>query len=191
MVFGSTGRRIMKRFVIIGEDDYHIKTIPISIRRIILEDIKFIRRKARNKGNVIKKYAEMLKEFKKGNINKAIILVDQDNNCIKEDAEKLKKQLVGKKYNFEIKFHIIEKEIETWLLADHEAISKVAGKNISMIRGILEEVNNPKEILIRLLREKKIYTPEVAVKIANEADIGVIENRCIGFKRFRDSVLDC
>jgi hypothetical protein len=164
MVFGSTGRRIMKRFVIIGEDDYHIKTIPISIRRII---------------------------FKKGNINKAIILVDQDNNCIKEDAEKLKKQLVGKKYNFEIKFHIIEKEIETWLLADHEAISKVAGKNISMIRGILEEVNNPKEILIRLLREKKIYTPEVAVKIANEADIGVIENRCIGFKRFRDSVLDC
>jgi hypothetical protein len=67
----------------------------------------------------------------------------------------------------------------------------VAGKNISMIRGILEEVNNPKEILIRLLREKKIYTPEVAVKIANEADIGVIENRCIGFKRFRDSVLDC
>jgi len=104
---------------------------------------------------------------------------------------KFKKQLVGKKYNFEVKFHIIEKEIETWLLADHEAISKVAGRNISMIRGKLEEENNPKEKLVRLLRKNKIYTPEVAVTIAHEADIGVIENRCIGFKRFKDSVLDC
>ena len=49
-----------------------------------------------------------------------------------------------------------------------------------------------KEKLTQILSKAKAnYTPEMAAKIAEAAELKVIENRCPQFKEFRKSVLDC
>jgi len=121
-----------------------------------------------------------------------LIIVDQDMSCIKTLVEKLKEKIRGRKYRFPVKFHIIEKEIETWLLADEKALSKVLSTHIPRVNEILEEIQDPKtKLKIILSKARANYTAETLRKIAEAADIDCIYSRCPGFKRFHRLVLDC
>jgi hypothetical protein len=91
-----------------------------------------------------------------------------------------------------VKFVVIVEELETWLLADHEALSQVTRKRISKIISPLESIVDPKRRLQSMLSEAGIaYTAEVARKIVASAILERIEYRCSSFRTFRQAVHDC
>jgi hypothetical protein len=83
---------------------------------------------------------------------------------------------------------VIVQELETWLLADHDALSQVAPRSISEIRGPLESILDPKRRLQSILSDAGIaYTAEVARKIAAAANLERTEYRCPTFRTFRQA----
>lgn len=184
----------MRKLGIIAEGLPNSDVLIISelINKIISEEISLCLRPGKDRGNVIKKYRGWLEDFRIKQIDKAIVMVDQDLTCIKELVTKLAEKIEGRNYIFQVKFHIIEREIETWLLSDEEAISKVIGKNIPRVKGDLENIIDPKTKIKELLsKAKRVYTPETLRKIAQESDIERIASRCPGFRRFQQSIIDC
>ncbi|MFZ5451388.1 MAG: DUF4276 family protein [Thermodesulfobacteriota bacterium] len=184
----------MAAFCIVGEWDDDINVIIEFVKKILSPKSTFQRRKAGGKGKVIGKFVKWLDGLYDANIKKAFIIIDQDEACIKQLVNNFYKKIAGRKYNFKVIFHIVEKEIQTWLLADEKAISSAVGKGktIAKVKGNLEDINDAKEKLQKILAENNVvYTPEIAKKIAANANIEIIAQRCPGFQRFRHSVLDC
>jgi hypothetical protein len=105
-------------------------------------------------------------------------------------------KIMGRNYNFQVKFHVIKQKIETWLLSDEKAISKAISedkeRNVLRVNETLEDLQQPKEKLKKVLsKANATYTPETLRRIAEESDIKRIADRCPGFRRFQQSVLDC
>lgn len=162
------------------------------VKKILPEGPSFISRPGGSRGNVIKKYCGWLEEFRNEKVDKALVIIDQDMSCLKALVEKLQEKIKGRKYNFQVKFHVIKEEIETWLLSDEQAISRVVERNIPRVNETLEDIQQPKEKLKDILsRAKATYTPDTLRRIAAESDIEHISYRCPGFQRFRQLVLDC
>lgn len=175
-----------------GLPNSDVQIISELVKKILPTAPSFIPRSGGSRTNVIKKYRGWLEDFRNRNVNKALIIIDQDLSCVKALVEKLKEKIADRQYRFPVKFHVIEREIETWLLADERALSKVAGKNVPRVNETLEDIINPKNKLKEILsRAKATYTPETLRKIAEESDIERIAYRCFGFRRFMQSVLDC
>jgi hypothetical protein len=169
-----------------------VQIISELVKKILRIDHSIIPRPGGSRPNVIKKYRGWLEYFRNRNVDKVLIIIDQDMSCVKFLVEKLTEKIVDRKYRFPVKFHVIEREIETWLLADERAISKVAGKNIHRVNENLEDILQPKEKLIELLSQVRVNcTAETKRIIAAGSDIQRIAYRCPGFRRFMQSVLDC
>ncbi|MBI3355033.1 MAG: DUF4276 family protein [Nitrospirae bacterium] len=144
----------------------------------------------------MKKFPGFLEEFRyaKGGapVDKALVIRDADNKAPNELSEKMNSKIAGRTYPFEVKFIIIVQELETWLLADEAAISKVTQRTVSRVNEDLESINHPKERLFDILSEAGVtYTSEVAKRIAIGSDISKIEYRCPKFKEFKQAVIDC
>ena len=175
-----------------GLPDTDVKIISELIKKILSDDPELYVYPGRDKPNVIKKYRDWLEDCRKKNVDKALVIVDQDLSCIKIIVEKMQKKIEGRQYKFPVKFHVIERMLETWLLSDEKAISAVVRKNVPRVNETLEDIINPKNKLKEILsRAKATYTPETLRKIAEESDIERIAYRCPGFRRFRQLVLDC
>jgi len=184
----------MRKLGIVAEGLPNTDVIILSelIKKILSNDPELCLYPGRDKPNVIKKFCDWLEDCRKKNVDKALIIVDQDMSCIKIIVEKMQKRIEGRKYRFPVKFHVIERELETWLLSDEKAISVVVGKDVPQVAETLEDIMDPKKKLKKILsRAKATYTPETLRRIAEESDIERIAYRCPGFRRFRQSVLDC
>jgi hypothetical protein len=183
-------------FFIIGEWTNDIIVVSELVRKILLQrvTVKLKPIKAGGKGKVIGKFIKWLDGVANISITKALIVVDQDDACIKHIVDIFYNKISGRKYKFEVKFHIVESEIETWLLADEKAISSAIGKGktISKVKGNLEGIKDAKEKLQRILAENSVvYTGAIAKKIAANANLETIAQRCPGFRRFQKAVIDC
>ena len=175
-----------------GLPNTDVKIISELIKKMVSDNLELCPYPGRDKSNVIKKYRDWLEDCRKKNVDKALVMVDQDLSCIKLIVEMMQKKIEGRQYRFPVKFHVIVRMLETWLLSDEEAISAVVGKNVPRVNGTLENIRNPKVKLKEILsRAKATYTPETLRRIAEESDIERIAYRCPGFERFRRSVLDC
>jgi hypothetical protein len=175
-----------------GRENSDVQIITELVKKILKKNISFVQRPSGSKHNVIKKYRGWLEDFRNEKVDKALIVVDQDMTCIKKLVKKMQEKISGRSYAFPVKLHIIEREIETWLLSDETAISKVVGKNVPRVNENLEDIMDPKRKIMELLSlAKKVYTAEILRRIAEESDIERIAYRCPGFRRFRQSVLDC
>ena len=94
-------------------------------------------------------------------------------------------------------WHVVVQAVETWLLADIEAVNAVAlARNGSAIDGAdrlprnLETLLPPKPILGRFLFEAGIpYTAQVCREIAEKIDLRVLRERCPGFRQFEEKVV--
>jgi hypothetical protein len=178
--------------VVEGENDKII--IETLIRKILSEDHFCISRPTGGKNKLMTKFLGWLEDFKNRQVNKAIIIRDQDNQCIKEIIDLIRAKLTERegRYRFGIKICIIKQEIDTWLMADENAISRVVGGKVPRVNENLEDIMNPKEKLQGILSRFRFnYTKETLRKIAEEANLSTIEYRCPGFKRFRESIVDC
>lgn len=130
-----------------------------------------------------------------GHVDKALVIRDADNKDPNELLERMKNKIAGRNYPFEVKFVIIVQELETWLLADEEAISRVtqsrSGKSVSRVNENIESIIQPKNHLEQMLSEARVpYTDKVAKEIARESDISRIEYRCPKFREFCQAVID-
>lgn len=129
-------------------------------------------------------------------VDKAIVIRDAHGKDPEKLKEKMKSKIANRNYPFKVKFIIIVQELEAWLLADEEAISRITqsrtGKRVSRINEPLGSISQPKELLYKVLSEAHVpYTDVVAQEIARESDLDKIEYRCPGFREFRQAIIDC
>jgi hypothetical protein len=173
--------------------------LPEIIRKCLSSDIEIITRPCYGKDRLMKSFRGFLESFRYGNqgspIDKALVIRDADNKDPDKLLEEMKSKIASRTYPFEVKLIIIVQKLETWLLADEEAISRVSqsrsGKISPRINENLELITDPKVKLKDILSVKVPYTAEVAREIARESDLSKIENRCPKFKEFRQAVIDC
>ncbi len=182
----------MERFGLIVEGNYDKQILEPLLEKILLKNHKHIFRVTYGNPRLLEKYPGFLEEFRyKKLIQKAIILKDTDYKNPEKLLEQMRYRKQKRSYPFPIMFCVAKKEIEAWLLADEKAISTVVKKTIRRIKGDLEELLAPKKKLQRILSDANIaYTAEIARKIALEADIDIIGDRCRYFRIFRDSVIN-
>lgn len=60
-------------------------------------------------------------------------------------------------------FRIAVKEVEAWLLAHREAFAKFLGISIDLIPGDVDQISDPKQLLINLAKESKKRTLRDAI----------------------------
>jgi len=80
-----------------------------------------------------------------------LLLTDLDTNPC---PIYLKQKWLGKiKPPENLLFRVAVKEIEAWLIADHDAIQKLLGKNITKLPADADKIDNPKKFLIDLAKK--------------------------------------
>ncbi|MDA2918141.1 DUF4276 family protein [Desulfobacterota bacterium AH_259_B03_O07] len=190
----------MATYGIVIEGSYDEAVLRELIIRCLPSEIEIISRPCGGKSQLMKRFIGFLKSFryeKQGSpIDKALVIRDADNKDPDSLLQEMNNKFTNQNYTFEVKFVIILQSLETWLLADEEAISRVAqtrfGRPVSRVNEDLESIFQPKERLTRILSDAKLtYTAEVAREIARESDLSKLENRCPSFREFRQAVLDC
>jgi len=179
-------------FGIVVEGVYDEQVISALVEKIFSKECRCLCRLTGGKSNLMKKFPGFLEEFRFNAVDKALVVRDADRKLVDQLRDRMEEKVLGRNYPFALKFCVIKEEMETWLLADEKAISRVAGKDIPRVSEDLENIEKPKEKLMQILSRAKVnYTPEVARKIAEAVKPHTIEYRCPGFKAFRMSVLDC
>jgi hypothetical protein len=129
------------------------------------------------------------------------VLVIRDSDCapaagLEGDLRHRLRQS-GFRPSFSVQFYATRCELESWLLADEDAINRVSLRGagpggIAPVPFRLEEYRDAKELLLRLLRDGGLpATPKVYAEIAAEASIERIGQRCPYFRQFVRRVEDC
>jgi hypothetical protein len=132
-------------------------------------------------------------------IEKALVIVDSDCSDASDWEEELAEILDRSHFDpgFPVHFHATKCELESWLLADENAMSQTAqhrGKNRHMgpVNLQLETYRDAKEIFQKRLSEAGLPdTPQVYREVASHADIERIASRCPRFKLFIKDVCNC
>ena len=186
--------------VVEGERDR--AAYPELIRKI-RDDVEIVL--AEPCGNDIKlmeKFVRWLKHFQwhaEISVNKALIIRDSDCSDPVLWETKMARILAQSRFvpSFPVHFYATKCEIETWLLADENAINQVArnrGKqgSVSEVTIPLESQRNAKELFQRVLSKARLpVDPRVYQEIASAASIERIAARCPYFQHFVDNVRAC
>jgi hypothetical protein len=136
-----------------------------------------------------------LKEFQRNRawqINVAFVIRDSDCRPPQEIEGQLLKLLreSGFAPHFPVEFFATKCQLETWLLADENAINQVSqrrGKNgrVEPVEFQFDTDNSAKiRFLGQLLKASLPATPQVYKEIADVADIARIAARCPSFQQF-------
>ncbi len=151
---------------------------------------------------LLKKFVGWLKHFNwhaSYLIQKALVIMDSD--CSQASVWEAKLLQIHQQShfvpNFPVHFHATKCELETWLLADENAINQAAqirGKNkdLGPINIQFETYRDAKELFQKRLSEARLPdTPQVYKEIASLADIQRIAVCCPSFQQFINKVRAC
>lgn len=145
------------------------------------------------------KFCGFLKEFA-GNpawqIQKAIVIADSDCNPPNVIEGSLNKRLEGSMPQFPVHIIAIRCKLETWLLADENAINKVAqvrGKphRIERLEGSVETRDADRRFRLALATVGLPADEAVYSLVAELSDIDRIRHRCPQFREFERMVRAC
>lgn len=187
---------------IVVEGDHDSAVYRELIRRIgdDIEDVPS--RPCGGHTRLMEQFVGLLKAFEWGScpsVNKAIVIRDSDCSDPAGWERRMQQKLDQSRFrpSFPVHFHATKCEIESWLLADENAINRVSaqrGKN----RGVppvtiqLESRKDAKELFAERLSEAKLPAdPAVYQEIARASDISRIAARCPHFQRFVEKVRSC
>ena len=176
---------------LVAEDLRIEKVLRVVIPRIIPQPCQIEARVSNRKIALIRDFHKSLLEFKfrSSAMYKALVICDADRDA----ADALEQELQTKLSQnpklsglpFPVKFHAIRTELETWLLADSDALSRVIGHDVASLGGNLETLQNAKEKLIKILQQhRNMYPPSLATEIARSMSLDILRNRCPGFQAF-------
>jgi hypothetical protein len=190
----------MRVYGIVVEGEYDQAALTEIIKKCYADEIAVIPRRCGGKNQLMKRFPGLLKSFRyqmEGtHVDKSFVICDADGEDSGELIGRMRDKIANRNDLSEAKLIIIVQELEAWLLADEEGISRVtrsrSGKPVGRVNENLESITHPKEKLKEVLSEAKIYyTPEVARQIARESDLEKIEYRCPRFREFRQAIIDC
>jgi hypothetical protein len=187
---------------IVVEGDRDRAAYPELIRKI-RDDVEIIL--AEPCGSDIKlfeKFVGWLKHFEwhaEIPVKKALVIRDSDCSDPVVWESKMRQILERSHFvpSFPVHFCATKCKIETWLLADENAINHVArsrGKPgpVSKVTIPLESHTNAKELLQQVLSKARLPAdPRVYQEIASAASIDRIAARCPYFQQFVDRVRAC
>jgi hypothetical protein len=132
-------------------------------------------------------------------IGKALVIVDSDCSDASVWEEGLAEILDRSHFEpgFPVHFHGTKCELESWLLADENALIKASqhrGKNkrLGPANIPFETYRDAKELFQKRLSEAGLPdTPQVYKEIVSYAEIERISSRCPRFKHFIKKVCEC
>lgn len=188
----------MPTFGLVVEGEYDRVALTELIRKCLADPAEVVPRPCG--GSIMNKFPGFLEEFKHvrqgTHVDKALVIRDANGNDPNELISRMQDKISNRQYPFPVKCVVIVRELETWLLADDEAISRVtsqlSSRTVPRVNESLEVIFSPKEKLESILAEANVaYTAEVARKIAVAIDIERLTYRCPGFGRFQEAVIDC
>jgi len=169
----------MKKVGLVVEDKY-----PEAIKEISKKlGVKPIIR--RQRGRISEKKASAFAEELLRSCEKVIILGDADCN---EEGERKRLQRIYEHLpeglRRRVHICIIVHELESWLLADENAISRVLGKNVKPVENP-ERIHDAKEYLEELLEEAgKKYLTKLKREIAKHVNVEKLKGKCASFADF-------
>lgn len=143
-------------------------------------------RNAKNNGNLrrkIKPYQELLSR----NCNKIIVLKDLNSANLNELQNEIKPKLYPN-----ANFCVAVQSIESWILADNQALTEVIGKTIKPIHNP-EKIRKPKDEIIRIFRHhgRKYIASRDLPELADKMRLSIVRKRCPSFRRFEEALKDC
>jgi hypothetical protein len=175
-------------------------TYPILMKKIRNDIGKPQVRECGGKSNLKNLFVGFLKEFQRNHawqIHVAFVIRDSDCKPPQQIEEQLRKVLhqSGFAPRFRVEFFATKCQLETWLLADENAINQVShlrGKNkqVAPITIQLESHEKAKELFHERLSIAELRpTTPIYEEIARAADIKRIASRCPNFRQFTEKVL--
>lgn len=178
--------------VVEGNDD---ETALSELVQKCKSGVEVITRKCGNRVKLLRQFPSYLEDFrhaKEGkNVDKALVIRDADQKNPAHLINDMRVKINNRHYAFPVKLLVIVQELEAWLLADETAVSLATGQTTQPTQKP-EGLSDPKQKLKNVLSDAKTsYTPEVARKIAANANLDVIGARCPSFRVFREAVIDC
>jgi len=180
---------------IIVEGDFDAAALPEFIHKCIGDDVEVIARRCHSKSQLMRKFPGFLEGFRHDKqgmpVDKALIIRDADTKEPHALISAMKEKYINRTYPFPVEPVIIVQELETWLLADGQALSQVSGRSVPDLTERLEDLENPKERLQKILSDARVlYTSEVARSIAAATRLERLEYRCPHFQVFRQALGD-
>lgn len=179
--------------VVEGEQDS--AAYPELIRKIRNDIGTILTKPCGNDAKLKEQFVGWLKHFQwhgQHSVEKAFVIMDSDCSDPLPWEEQLK-QILGRSHfqpRFPVHFHATKCELETWLLADVNAVSLVSkrrGKNkqVTAVADPLESFKNAKELFQSVLSMANLpATATVYQEIAKATDIEKIAVRCPNFRQF-------
>ena len=186
--------------IVEGDDDASV--YPVVIRKIRNDVSNIHPVRCGGVDALERKFVSYLKIFQKSgqfDISKAIVIRDSDCSPSSSLEEKLQQTLAtsGFQPGFPVHFYATKCKLETWLLADVNAINQVAllrGRTTTVgeVNIQFEEYRDPDDLLRRKLSEVRLPADSrVFAQIAEAADLQSISERCPYFQQFVDRVRAC
>jgi hypothetical protein len=173
---------------------------PVIIRKLRPDITDVVARPCGGVPALHAKFVGWLKHFQYQQlIDKALVIRDSGGKDPKVAEEALKDRLdrSGFKPMFPVHFYATRCMVETWLLADERAVSKVAlargrTRSIKASNTRLEEVMDPKPLFLAMLSQADLPADDkVYEEIASAADLDRISQRCPRFAEFSKHVHSC
>lgn len=188
---------------IVVEGTYDVVVYEELVRKICAVDTEIIPRVAGGVSNLMKNFPALLRDLERIRqgrpVDKVLVIRDaggRDPAAVEQQmAEKTRWQTFS--FPGRVQHVAVRRTMETWLLADEEAVSSVAlskgGRRVARIQEALEDdIVDPKERFRRWLSEARLnYDPQVCREIARQVGLETIRYRCPSFRSFEQKVLDC
>ena|SRR5438094_5869847 len=133
------------------------------------------------------------------NVQKALIIRDSDCRDPQAVEDELAHTLSQSRFQptFPVHFYATKCELETWLLADENAVNVVAERrqkapSANAVLGLLEGIRDAKERFIRMLSQSHLpAVPSVYGEVASSLDLDRVQERCPYFRKFVERVRAC
>lgn len=154
-----------------------------------------------NDARVTTTFQSRLKEFSYANqgrpVDKAIVVRDCNQGDPAAVLDKLCSKFRQQEHPFPVRFAVVQRELEAWLLADQNALAQLAAErgrptDFASLNFPPEQLHDPKAKLTSLLSTAGVpYTPQAAAGLAELCDLDLIVKLCNSFTSFKRAVTDC
>lgn len=191
----------MPVFGLVGAGNYDVAVLETVLKRLRPDLEEIVVRRCGNDYRVTTTLKARLQEFNRlraiSRLDKAIVVKDSHRASPERELEKFREAIDPRNYPFPVEFAVAVRALESWLLADHVALSKVAGERGTQHQYPApdrspELLPNPKGRLTELLAEAQVpYTEAVAVRLAEVTALERIEQLCPSFTQFKRAAEHC
>jgi hypothetical protein len=188
---------------LVVEGEYDKSILPEFVRRIVGAEVvvEVLVCGGRSRFRKLPGYLRHLQHCRDGrSVDKVLVVQDCDQRPLQEVEERLRQQVPAWASCFPrgVQVHGVQQTIESWLMADEDAINSVRrgreakGRDVLEIREPIEAMSDPKTRFKRMLSQAGLpYTPLVCRQVAAAVDLDRLRRRCLSFKDFERKVIDC